>query len=697
MELRRIWEIIWRRKWIIIQAFLVISLTAIVGSFLTTPIYETSAKVLIKTSDTASSLLSSIGLQDFSSLILGSETETETYVALATIRPVLDTVISKLQLRTSDGDLMKADDLQNWNVFLNAIFSEPRSEITQVEDTDLFEIKARGPDPEETAMIANTLAEIYIEENLKYRKEEYRSARRFIDDQIKLVRAGYREVLGEIKRFKIREKTVDLEKETKIAIEKIAELMKEKEDNIIDISETRAKLETLKAQLGRQSETIVSGSAISENPQIGLLKKALSDLELLLAGMSPEKRPGHPDVVALKQKIKKARAGLKAEMDIFQESSTDLQRLERELAASEAHLKGVNTDIDKYLPMLYSIPGKALTQSQLELKLVVSQEMYSSLLEYLYQVGIAEAMTLSDIRLVETAAVPDIDEPKSPNELLNGIIGSFLGLVFGFSLGFLVDYLDDTIKNPDEAKELGITLLGTVPKFRRKESHIISQRDPKDPISEAYRTIRNSLKFASLDKPIKSLLITSSMQGEGKSTTVVNLGISIAREGKKVLLVDADLRKPAIHEILEVSNSIGVTTILAGEVKLEDAIKRTEIEGLSILTSGPVLPDPAGMIESAKMGQLIKDLAQQHDIVILDSPPILVTNDSIMLARYVDSSISILESGRITRRAFSQARGFFEQANIQLIGVVLNKFKIQRGEYYYYYYYRRGYYEGKKK
>ncbi len=697
MELRKIWEIIWRRKWIIAQAFLIISLTAIVGSFLITPSYETSAKVLIKTSETASSLLSSIGLEDFSGLIFGSETDTETYRALATVRPVLDSVISKLQLRTSDGDLMKADDLQNWNIFLMAIFSEPRSEITQLEDTDLFEIKARSPDPEQAAMIANTLAEVYIEENLKYRKKEYRSARKFIEDQIEEVKVNYLDGLEEIKRFKIREKTVDLEKETRVGIEKIAELMKEKEDNIIDISETRARIETLKAQLGRQSETAVSGSAISENPQIGLLKKALSDLELQLAGVSPEKRPGHPDIVALKQKIEKARTALKAEIDVFQESSTDLQKLERELAALEAHLKGVNTDIDKYLSMFYSIPDKALTQSQLELKLSVSQEMFSSLLKYLYQVGIAEAMTLSDIRLVETAPVPDIEEPKSPNKTLNGIIGSFLGLVFGFGLGFLVDYLDDTIRKPDEAKELGLTLLGTVPKFRRKESRIISQRDPKDPIFEVYRTIRNSLIFASLDKPIKTLLITSSMEGEGKTTTVVNVGISVAREGKKVLLVDADLRKPALHKIFEVSDSIGVTSILAGEVKLEDAIKKTEIEGLSLLPSGPVPPDPGRMIESAKMGQLIKDLARQHDTVILDSPPILVTNDPIVLARHVDSSIVVLEGGKTTRRAFSQAREFLEQANIELIGVILNKLKLQRGEYYYYHYYRSSYYEGKKK
>lgn len=697
MELRKIWEIIWRRKWIIIQAFFIISFTAILGSFIITPVYETSAKVLIETSDTTSSLLASIGLSDLSSLITaGSETEMETNIALSTVDPLLENVILRLQVRTRDGNLMKPDELQKSIFIISTIFPRPNVQIDQVEDTDLIEIKAMSSDPEEAAMIANTLAEAYTEENLKQRKEEYTKARMFIEDQVKVVKADYLHALEEIKEFMIREKTVHLETETKAAIEKMAELMKEKEDNIIDISETRAKMKTLKAQLSRGSETAVSSSAISENPQIEVLKKTLSDLALKLAGELTEKRPDHLDIITVKQKIRKAREELRKEVDIFRKSSKDLEHLERELAALEVHLKGVNVDIHKYLSLLYTIPEKAFAQSQLELRLNASQELYGSLLEYLYQIGVAGAMTLSDIRMVEVATEPDIDTPKSPNKVLNGIMGTFLGLMFGFGLGFLVDYLDDTIKTPDEVKEQDVTLLGTVPKFRRKESPFISERDPKDPICEAYRTIRNSLKFASLDKPINGLLITSSMQGEGKTTTVVNLGISITREGKKVLLMDTDLRRPSIHEKFGVSNSIGITTILGEEAKPGDVIKKADIEGLSVLTSGPIPPDPGRMVESTKMRQLIKDLAKQYDIVILDSPPVLVVNDPIMLAGYVDGTILVLESHKLTRRALSQARELLKSANIQPVGVTLNKFKIERGGYYYYYY-KSGYYEGKKR
>ena len=685
MELRIIWEIICRRKWIIVQAILVISLTAIIGSFLLPPVYETSAKVYAKTLDTASSLLASIGLQG---VMTGSkqEVKTETRLEMATVGPILEEVISRLQLRARDGSLLKPSELKKSKFIVSSIFPQPYVEIEQVEETGLIEIKAQSPDAEEAAIIANTLAEVYIEHNLSEMKEEYRSAKGFIEDQIKLTKVDYFNVLNEIKQFKLAEDTVDLETETRVNIEAMVDLMKKKEDNINNISDARAKIETLNTQLSKQSETVVSSSAINENSQIEKLKSILTDLELELAGMLTEKRPDHPDVAAIKEKIARTRDELKTEISVFQETSTTLQSLERELAALEAQSKNIDTNIKSHVSLLRAMPHKLFRESQLELKYNVSQDLYSSLLENLYQVGIAEAMAISDIRLVEAAIVPDIDKPDSPNKVLNSIMGMFLGMMFGFGLGFLVDYLDDTIKTPQEAKDQELPFLGSVPKFRRGEDPMISQRSPKDSISEAYRTVRNSIKFSSLDKPVKSFLITSSIEGEGKSVSAANIAISFAREGKKILIIDTDLRRPQLHGLFGKENSIGITTILVEGSKVADAVKNTNIEGLSLITSGPVPPDPGSVLESQRIRQLIKDLTQQYDVVILDSPPILVVNDAIILAGYVDSSVFILESGRTTRRTLSQAKDLLKQARIEPAGLLLNKLKTGRSGYYYTYY-----------
>lgn len=686
MEIRKILGIIWRRKWIIIQAFLVIFLTSVIGSYYITPAYESSAKTLIKSSSTVSSLLANIGLEDLSSMLSSTETELETYIELANVAPVLEGVIERLQLRDHSGRLMKPGQLKSKFV-LSSIFPRPYVDVSQIEDADLLEIKAISSDPEEAAMIANTLAELFIEDNLGRMRQEYTSARTFIEERLQIEKTNYLTALETIKEFKLKQKTIDLEKETKISLEKIAELMKEKEDNIIDIAEVRAKITTLKSQFERHKEMPSSTAAITQNPNIEALSKTLSTLEVQLASELIDKKPEHPEIKALKEKIRKTREELKSQITIFHNSSLELEILERELAALKAHLEGVNADINTYMAMLKTIPEKGTQLSQMELQLTINQKLYSSLLEYLYQIGIAEAMTVSDITLVEPAVASDLSDPKSPNKMLNGIMGAVLGLAFGLGLAFLISHLDDTLKTPDDIKGYGLILLGTVPAFRRREAGLISDGDPKGYVSESYRTVRNSLKFISLDTPMKTIVVTSCLENEGKTTTLVNLGISLCRDGKSVLIVDTDLRRPRMHHILGLkNNAVGISTVLSGEATATQAIQDTRVEGLSLLSSGPVPPDPGRMVESEKIRQLIRDLSLHYDVVLLDTPPMLAAGDAVVLAKDVDAMLMVLESERITRRALSQCLDLLKRAGIHPAGAILNKYRIIRRSTYYRYY-----------
>jgi succinoglycan biosynthesis transport protein ExoP len=683
MELKRILQILLRRKWIAIQAFLVIFLTAVVGSLLLKPTYETSAKLWFKPPTVTPSLLTSIGIKEISSFVPSGPTEVDmgTKVTLTKVYPLLDKVIYRLQVRDDDGNLLTPDKLIKSSL-LSMIFPAPLISTVQDTSSNTITITADAPDSLQATSLSNTLAEAYIEDSETERKKETQSASLFIEGQIVKVKEEYNKALGNILTFKNKQNTVDLEIETKIGIEKLAELMKQKEDNVINISETREKIKTLKAQLGKtslsgQSSLSVPTLILKENPQVQKIMEDLSQLKSKLASELTDKTENHPDVVALKQQIAELEKELEKEVRVNQVTSLELTELERQLSALQVHLNGVNHDINKYTALIKTLPAKSNEEAKLKLALTASQEIYSSLLDYSDKIGVAEAMTLPDALLVQPALSPY--EPKSPKLILNAILGAFVGLVFAFGLAFVAEYVDDTIKTPEELeyfKEL--PLLGSIP--RVSKSKLISKIDANDPVSEAYRTVRHNLKYASLDKPLKSLLITSSNPKEGKTLTLANLGISFSQAGLKVLLIDTDLRRPALHELFGKLNQAGLTSVVAGEFGWE-AIVNTGINNLSLLPSGPTPWDPGRIFESERLKELIEKLSSRFDLLILDSAPLLIKSDATVLGRHVDGIIYIVEAGKTTRRAITETVDVLKKTNLRLLGVVLNKYGEKKAYY----------------
>ncbi len=687
MELKAIWNTILRRKWIVVQSVLVVFLSAIIGSFLLTPAYKATARILIKKSDSESYLLSNVGLDSRASP--RDIMKIEDHVELVIARPLLEKVITKLQLTDREGNLIEPDSFREYTIIIHEIFPKPTVEVDLVERDEMetekaeqIQIIARATDPDEAAMIANTVVEEYIAENLRMRKEDFRDARRYIKQQIVSVKAEYIGVLEKIKKFQKREKTVDLETETRESIARLFELMEEKEDNIIRVSEVLASIKKLVDQLNKQSETAVFSSSINENRAIEELKNTIIEFELELEGQLIEKKQDHPDILIVKQKLKKAKEELKHEIDLIKVFSTEKRSLERELAELKARRKSQEKEIDRFMNEFYAIPEKAFGDDQLQLEYKVKQEMYQSLLNYLYQIRVAEAALSSDVKLVEAAYAPHVDNSYSPNMGMNSILGIALGLIFGFGLCFLVESLDDSVKGVEDIKAHGLLLLGAIPRVKRKKNALVFEGDSKDQIYEFYRMIKNTLKYSDLEMPVKSLLITSAVNREGRSSAVLNLGATIAHEGKRVLIVDTDLRNPMLDQLIGVSCPDGITYIFEENRAPEEVIKNIEkIDGLSLLAAGPPLSDPCRVVESDKMRQLITDLTKQYDIVILDSSPLLLSNDAVSLAKYVDTSILVLESGKISHPTFSRLIDHLKNVNIELAGVILNKIvKERRGE-----------------
>ena len=217
---------------------------------------------------------------------------------------------------------------------------------------------------------------------------------------------------------------------------------------------------------------------------------------------------------------------------------------------------------------------------------------------------------------------------------------------------------------------------------------LITMEDPKSSISEQYRTIRTNVQFSFVDKTMRSLMVTSAGPGEGKSTTAANLAIVFAQQGKKVLLIDADLRKPTVHYTFQLNNYMGLTNVLTNSAPLLPSCQETKVENLYVLTSGPIPPNPAELLSSKAMEQCIQQLYNEFDLLIFDTPPVLAVTDAQILANQCDGTILVVESGETEIEAAVKAKELLEAANAKLLGVVLNKRKHREGGYYYYYRYK---------
>src|SRR5690625_1720378 len=216
--------------------------------------------------------------------------------------------------------------------------------------------------------------------------------------------------------------------------------------------------------------------------------------------------------------------------------------------------------------------------------------------------------------------------------------------------------------------------------------HLITHLNPRSPISEQYRTIRTNLQFTSIDKPLRSILVTSSSPSEGKSITIANLAVAYAQQNKRVLLIDADMRKPTVHYTFRLENIRGLSNLLIDEATLEEAINRTNINNLHIITCGPIPPNPSELLGSNRMKNVIKKAQEQYDIILIDTPPVLAVTDAQVLSNIVDGAIFVIRSGQTEFESAIKAKESIEQAKGKLLGVVLNDQKKNAADNYYYYY-----------
>ncbi len=393
---------------------------------------------------------------------------------------------------------------------------------------------------------------------------------------------------------------------------------------------------------------------------------------------------------------------------VFAEQTSSLQasRYASSKENLEVQLARIDEQIQTTVDSLADLPDVSSNKAErdrLETVLTQYRQTYASLLQSYEQVRVAEAGSYSNVVQVEPATIPN--HPIRPRVLMNTALAMIVGLMLAIGTVFLIEALDDTIRGPDDiTRTIKLPVLGLILRHEVQNGKLVTIDQPRSPVAESFRSLRTNLQYASVDFPIRTLLVTSPSPSDGKTTIAANLGIVLAQSGRRVVLIDADLRRPRIHKVFNIPNRSGMSNIFVeSPISLDGSLQKTETENLSIMPSGEMPPNPSELLGSGKMFEILSLIREQADVIIIDSPPVMAVTDSAVLAPRVDGVLLVVKPGVTKLAVAAQAVEQLSRVNANILGVVLNEVDFSKSRYSYYQY--KGYYysysayysEGKKK
>lgn len=351
--------------------------------------------------------------------------------------------------------------------------------------------------------------------------------------------------------------------------------------------------------------------------------------------------------------------------------------------ATQLQIEETQAEIDR----LTALPLRTSAQDQqlaaLNVQVANLRQSYAALVQL-------SGSSANALTVVDPATPPR--EPSSPRVLLSTLLAALVGLLIALGIAYTLEYLDDTVKSSEDVEAAtGLATLGTVIKMKgdggRSEIYrLATLLYPRGPAAEAYRTLRTNLEFAAVDEPVRTLLVTSSIPGEGKTTTASNLAVAFAQAGRRVILLDADLRKPGVHKVFDLPNAAGLTSLLrTDDVAIDDVVQATEEERLHVITTGLLPPNPAELLGSNRMKTILERLVAAADLVIVDSPPLQAVTDAAILSAITDGTLLVIDAERTRRGAAGHGREALAKADARVLGVALNRISARAGSNYVYY------------
>ncbi len=703
IHLRDYMQIVLRRKWMIIISFVAVVSLFTYSTFTATPIYQATTQVKIDRENP--------NVLSFEEVLAIDSQDTQFYQTQNQIlesRSLALRVIEALNLKDNP-EFKSVEKSKGFSIrgFLGSLMKREskgkeggagesklidrylkRLSISPIRGSSLVNISFTGKNPKEIKKIVNRHASEYIDSNHEVRFAASNDAVEWLQKQIMAKKELVEKAENTLQVYKEKKNIVSLEDKQNIVVQKLEDL----NSRLTDARTERMKLETLydltKKYAGNQGmlETI---PGIMKNDLISDLKNEHVGLQTEIKKLSRKYGKNHPAMIRAVTKAEE----LKVKID--EEVVKLATNIEAGYKVALSQEESLSAALEEQKAVALQLNRDAIAYGTLKRESEGERAMYEILLKRLKETDISGELQTSNIRIVDLAETPRV--PIKPNKKRNVLLGAILGLFIGIGLAFFLEYLDNTIKRPEDVEQyLDIQLLGVIEKIGNQPttSELITQELPKSVIAEAFRSVRTGVMFSLIDKPKKLIMVTSAVQGEGKTFMASNLASTIAQTGKKTLLVDTDLRKPRLNEVFDVERKPGLSNHLVGAGNLDSIVKDTSVPYLSIITCGIIPPNPSEMLESTSLEKFCDAVREKFDIVIFDTPPAMTVTDAIVLSKNMDGVILTIKSGATAKNTVKRCITQLTSGKCDVLGAVINYVDIVKGGYYYHYYahyYKYGY------